>query len=700
MRASSPLNFTWRILAVLSLVTPPDTVIGAPVAQKTNRLLEKVHALKPSTPADSGNIQFSGARSYTPEQLRVPLAEQIREINERGLTKPRADDTAYYLAIYYRKQGFPDVEVTFEIHGRTLLLRVAEGPRTYLRTITFHGNRSIPESTLYEYMLGATRERLQMETTSFPFVLADVQTGVARVRGLYESQGYLNAVVEDPKVAISADRSRADITVNIAEGQAYSFGEFIFVGETLFKKPELIAGLGLPAKAPYTPQQVNTAQRNLQFFYKSHGYYQAQVEAASDPTKAANGRVSVTFTVKPGPLFRFDGVKVTRSGDLDFTPRLNPDFLPRRFAPLTGQVYDPAKLDEKYRELLRTGLFKNLRLNSVPLPDQTIRIDLTAEEAKAKEVGFSLGASSYEGIEVGLRLGDRDIFGSGRPLTFSVDMSQRALRGELLYVDPWLFESKFSLRARLYEQSREEKGYSKLDTGIRTDLGRKLTKTTEIGLFVLLKNVEITETTIDLEFLGPTSYQLASLGFTHTSDFRDNAINPSHGFLVSDTIDINAVAGEVAFARATVRLSYYHPIGKKLALALGARGGFISPFTDVPIDERFFSGGATTVRSFTERSLGPKDNHRNPIGGELFTVFNAEVTFPIVKALQGAVFVDAGNVIGKSADAGLQEMRYAIGLGLRYKLPIGPLRLDYGVNPNPKNGESFGAFHFTFGFAF
>ncbi|MES2571792.1 MAG: outer membrane protein assembly factor BamA [Verrucomicrobiota bacterium] len=702
MRILPPWNFTRSVVAGF-LMMPLMTAQSAPPPKARSepfRLFSRKISFQPPAPANAGNIQFIGARSYTPQELRVPLTEQIREINERGLTKPRGDDTAYYLAIHYRNQGFPDVEVNYEIRGRTLILRINEGPRTYLRSITFRGNRAISEATLYEYMLGATKERLTTHITSFPFVLADIQTGAARVRGLYESQGYLKAVVEEPKVSISADRTRADVTVNITEGQAYTFGEFIFTGQTLFPRAQLIAGLGLSPNSPYTPQQVVTAQRNLQFFYKSRGYFQAQVESASDPAKATGGRVPVSFAVQPGPLFRFDGVRVQRSGDMSFTPRLNPNFLPKRFAPLTGQVYDPAKLDEKYRELLRTGLFKNLRLNSVPQPDNTIRLDLTAEEAKAKEIGFSIGASSYEGLEVGLRLGDRNIFGSGRPLTFSLDVSQRTIRGELLYVDPWLFDSDFNLRARLFQQSREETGYTKLDTGLRLDLGRKLTKSTEIGAFMQFKNVEITETGIDLEFVGPTSYQIASLGVTHSSDFRDHPINPSQGFLITETLDINTVAGEVAFARATMRMSYYQPIAKKLLLALGARGGYIAPFTGIPIDERFFSGGATTVRSFTERNLGPKDTRRNPIGGELFTVFNAELTFPIVRALQGAVFFDAGNVVGKSADAGLQEMRYAIGLGLRYKLPIGPLRLDYGINPNPTNGESFGAFHFTFGMAF
>jgi outer membrane protein insertion porin family len=144
------------------------------------------------------------------------------------------------------------------------------------------------------------------------------------------------------------------------------------------------------------------------------------------------------------------------------------------------------------------------------------------------------------------------------------------------------------------------------------------------------------------------------------------------------------------------------------AIAFGARAGIIHSLTTsgpgeataIPIDERFFNGGADTVRSFGERELGPHDNHGHPVGGEFFTVFNVEYTFPILGELQGAIFTDAGNLLPSSEDIGLNDMRYAIGAGLRYKLPVGPIRLDYGVNPDPRPDEDFGAFHFSFGFAF
>jgi outer membrane protein assembly complex protein YaeT len=641
-------------------------------------------------------VEFTGQQSFTEAELRAPLAEEIRDVIEHGVTPARGDDLAFYVGSFYRKAGFSKAQVEYEIRGGKIVIKINEGPRSLLRKITFVGNTSIPDAELYDYMIGATPERLAREPAKFPYTSAEISAGADRVRGLYLSKGHLKVAVDASKLQLSADGKQADVTVSIVEGPRYSIGEVQFAGETLFPREELVAGLREPVTGPFAPGLADLMRRNLQSFYKARGYYNAEVAVEADPAQAVRGKVPMTFTVIPRGLFRFGSVSVRNESP---RPRLRGDFLPKRFAHLRGEVYDPEKLDEAYREMLRTGLFENLRVSLKPAGDNELQLDLTATEAKAREIGFTIGAGSYEGVSLGIRLGDRNIFGSGRPLTFSADYSQRGLKGELLYVDPWLFDTRFALRARIYSESRDEEGYSKNALGARIDLSRKLLPHLELGVFVEGAQVEVTEGTIDPALLGPLDYQLAAAGLTQTTDFRNDPINPARGFVFTSSFELATIDGEPAFTRSILRFSYYLPLGKSM-LALGARAGYIAPILDdLPIDVRFFNGGGTTVRSFAERELGPKDATGSPLGGDIYTVFNVEYTFPITGGLQGAAFVDAGNLINDDV-SGSDEMRYAVGLGLRYKLPIGPLRLDYGVNPMPKADEDFGAFHFSFGFAF
>jgi outer membrane protein assembly factor BamA len=681
-------------------------------------------------------VEIRGNTSFSQDELLAAIGEQVREIQSQGLTPARADDASFYVGAFYRKRGFAKATTDYEIHGRKVLVRVSEGPRSTLRKITFVGNHAIPDATLYDYMIGATPERLAREPAQFPYTEAEVAAGGDRVRGLYLSEGFLNVKVDTSGVQLSENGTAANVTVRIEEGMRYTFGEVQFAGETIFPREVLVAALGDPVSGTaakpedvlhqkrkpaessatpfqgvsYSPGRANAMQRNLQSFYKGRGYFVAEVALSADHMQSRNGTVPVTFTAKPGGLHHFDGVEVKNEGA---QPRLDPRFLPSRFKNLTGQVYDPEKLDETYREMLRTGLFSTLRVSTVARPDDEVMLSITAEEAKAKEVGFTLGYSSYEGGTAGIRLGDRNLFGRGRPLTFAFDYTQRGMRGELLYVDPWLLESRFALRSRLYSVARDELGYSKNETGGRVDLTRKVMPHLEVGAFLESASVKIKDFSSQLaaepQLLGPTDYTITSIGVTQLTDYRDNPINPTRGLVLSSSFDYAMLDGEPGFTRSTFRFSYYLPIRKTL-LAFGARAGYIAPIADaIPIDVRFFNGGSTTVRSFAERELGPKDKGGNPLGGEFYTVFNVELTFPLYKALQGAVFVDAGSL--KNADVedlgtenGVKDasgdMRYAIGLGLRYKLPIGPLRIDYGINPNPKADEDFGAFNFSFGFAF
>lgn len=647
-------------------------------------------------------LEFSGLHRFREGELRVSLADQIEEIEQSGLTDASADDAAFFLGLFYRRNGYSQADVTWVIAGRDRLrLAVSEGPSTTLGAVKFLGNNHISDSTLRDYLLGPTHERFPAGKRELPFVEADIRTGVERIAGFYRSEGFLDSVVESPVIVYSAGDTRASVTVTIKEGMRYWFGKLRFEGDLVFyPQTELLKTLEPFSKKPYTRQQVTNMERAVVYFYRTRGYFDVKAEVHSDPAEAQDGVVPVVFTVQSGDVYRFDGVKVT---GLD---RLNPTFLPKRFGSLKGKFYNPEKIDTIFQDMMHTGLFKSLHITSKPLPTHEIELDMEVEEAKAKEVGFSLGYGTFEGGFVGLHLGDRDVFGTGRPLMASVEVSQRFLKGEISYSDPWFFDSAYSFREKLYALSEDWDGYSKFVTGLRTELSRKLSKHFEATAFVLTRDVQITNNGIDPEELGPTNYLVNSLGAAFTLDFRDTrerSVNPGRGMVMNATFDYAAdvLGSTLDFVRGTYRFSYYLPI-KKTLLAFGVRAGALCPLAgheQIPIDERFFNGGSLSVRSFAERRLGPTDSHGFPIGGETFTTLNAEYVFPIYGDLDGAVFLDAGSV-GQDVADGPGMMRYGIGAGLRYRLPIGPLRLDYGLNPSPRANEAPGALHLSFGFAF
>ena len=673
-------------------------------------------------------IEFRGEQAFKEKELRTALKEEITTVEDFGLSPARADDLAFFLEVFYRKHGYADVNVHYTIESQDRVrLDITEGPRYTVGTIVFDGNVHEPSDKLFEYAVGPTRERYSRTEKRLPFVAADMQEGADLVHRFYLAEGFLDAVVDAPRYTFHRQSSEADVVIPIHEGRQYFFGGISFHGRTIYDSETLRGQMLDLLQRPYTGARAEDIPRRLQAYYKTRGYYDVKVVASGMPEDAVNGRVPVDITISPGPVYYFDGVTVS---GLD---RLRPSYVVKRFTKLDGKAYSPEALDERFRTLMRTGLFNVLQIKPVPVDGHLLRLDISAEEAKSKEFGFLLGYGTFEGAIAGVQWRDRDLFGYGRPLTTSVEVSQRSYKGEILYEDPFFFDTDFFFRARLAAFTFAYDGYTKFELGGRFELTRKITKYDEVGLSFAARHVKITDSEIRPSFLlgSTTNYVVNTIGLTNTLDTRQSPYVNPRGFLIKNTVDLasNALGSDIEYIRGTMSAGYYLPFSPKVttpgvaedqratalqrwfqasSLAFGARAGVIHSLTAsssdeataIPIDERFFNGGADTVRSFGERELGPHDNHGHPVGGEFFTVFNVEYTFPILGELQGAVFFDAGNLLPTSEDISLDDMRYAIGAGLRYKLPVGPIRLDYGVNPDPRPDEDFGAFHFSFGFAF
>jgi outer membrane protein insertion porin family len=648
------------------------------------------------------NVEFSGESAFRPNQLRDGIARQIQSIEEYGLDEAGAYDAAFFLESFYRRHGYASVVVKSEIAGPwTLRLAVDEGPLAHVGTISIEGNTGFDDKTLTNYLLGPIRERFPRirRDIMLPFVEADIFSGTDLVRRLYAADGWLDAVVDPPEITYNADSTVANIQLRITEGTQYRFGSIKLTGSLVFPKEELLKVIAEQTKDIYTDGRLAAAERALEDFFQKRGYFAVDVTGSGNLAAAKGGQVPVEFQIKSGDLYRFEG-GVTVAG----TDGVRPAFIEQRLKNLQGKTYDPRLIDRNFRELIQTGLFRNLRITPQSVGNGKLRLDVSVEEAKPKEFGVGLGYASFFGGIVSATYRDLNLFGSGRPLSVNAEINMRGFNGEVVYTDPWLFESDYQFRLRLYGVNSVLRGYSKNEVGVQPTLSRWFTKHWSVSAFLRAKAVGIYDVEIEpSDLVGSTSYGVASIGLSQTFDLRNNTTIPTRGLLFTTSIELapNGI-GSVAFIRALGAFTYYIPITAKSTLSLGARAGIISPLNDrgLPIDERFFNGGATTVRSFSELTLGPRDRAGYPLGGQGFTVFNVEYNFPLIGDLYGALFVDAGNVVSEAADFGFDDMRYAVGAGLRYNLPIGAIRFDYGLNPSPKQGEAQGAFQFAVGVAF
>jgi outer membrane protein assembly complex protein YaeT len=703
-------GYVRTVLVALSLLlvvglTVPITAQDLPTGGLPG-LPDQLPLLEVPEPKPRGKlaITVTGHEAFATQRVHEAIVHQIAAIEESELDEAGAHDAAFFLASFYRKQGYAEVDVSARITGAwSLLLSVQEGPRATIGRVNIVGNSAYNSLTLSRYMQEPTRKRFPKlkASTPLPFILADIDVGVDLVERAYAADGFLDAVITPAEIALRDSGAVADITLKISEGPQYRFGAVRFSGTPLYSREVLLRAVAEEVTKPFTDGRLAAAQRKLEDFYKLRGHFSARVEVAGDKNHTSGrGRVPVSFQLVPGPVFHFDGLS------LHGLEHVKPEFLRNRFRKLSGEVYSPEPIDKKFRELVQTGLFRNLRISPKVLPENRIRLAIDVEEARAKEFGIGLGFATFEGALASLSYSDRNLFQSGRPLTINTEYTSRGYKGDILYSDPWLFETDYELHLHAYGLTRKLPGYSKFEYGFQPSLGRHITEHWEVSGFFLAKQVSLTEAKIaPPTLLGPGDYLANSIGLSQTFDCRNNIVNPTRGFLFTTTVDFASgmFGSDAEFVRGTCRFAYYVQVTKGSVLSLGVRGGAISTIGGIkppPIEERFFNGGATSVRSFAERKLGPRDRNGYPIGGNAFTVFNAEYTIPIRADLKGAFFVDAGNIQPRASDFGSSGMRYGVGVGLRYNLPIGPLRVDCGLNLSRAPGESLGAFHFSIGAAF
>ncbi|MBV9391932.1 MAG: BamA/TamA family outer membrane protein [Verrucomicrobia bacterium] len=657
---------------------------------------EKLQTAPP--PQAAAMVQFRGNRSFSDQELRTALADTLPELQRQGLSLPAADDNAYFLEVFYRRQGFPAVDVQYRIRSNVLELDINEGPYFKLGYIYFEGNRTFQSSDLQQYMVGTTRSRFSQFKQELPFVESDLIQGTSLLQSFYISQGFPQVQIE--KLATIPDRRRGaiDAVVTIKEGPRFFFGPIGFVNnigisaEPFYQK---FRALNDPAK-PYSDSELQTLQRDLVYIFKRQGYYAATVAVDPDFSHAVRGKVPVRITADPGPLYHFGSVVVDQARNA----RIRPVFLPRRLASLMGQTYDPKKLQEAYTQLYQTGLFDTLDVQETAEPDDTIQLRLSPREARSKELGFYLGYETFNGVVVGANYRNLNFDGLGHIFSVTAAYTGRGPQGEISYEDPWFLNSDIRFRTALGISSQQLVGYTATRYYGTVAFTKTFRKGVDSGLFFEAKQVSLSSVTINPESLaGPLDYQLATAGITQNIDHRDNPINPRKGWILDGSAAISQSSrGSSSFGRFTGRYSNYVSVGKEL-VAFGARLGYITPFdtsTDIPINERFFNGGATTVRSFDEFKLGPRDHGGNPIGGIARSVFNVEVDRPIIGDFGIAVFADAGGL----GDTPFDHFSSGIGAGIRYFLPIGGIRLDLALNPAPTHDESIGAIHFSFGTAF
>lgn len=522
----------------------------------------------------------------------------------------------------------------------------------------------------------------------------------ARISDEYMKEGFLDVQVSSPFLKTYTDSYRADLTYFIKEGEPYKIVD-IQIKNPLFsdeENQEILEELESQVKDIINIEDVRKDLKTIETKSADLGY--AFVQVFPDIQKnSETHEASISFQVVPNEKVYIRNVII--SGNSRTVDRV----VRRELFLTEGNLYHRTDLKESINALRRTSYFESVEIKEERVDETHIDLIVEVKEAATGAISGGIGYSSSDGLLLNASLSDSNIFGSGIKSSVSIDKSDKTLSGRINITNPRIADSEYSLGSSLYSNDYEWDEYSEQNYGFDITLGRQFWRYFNASVTYNLEQS-------DIYYLSPTllrtGYQLGesikssispAISFNNTDDFY----LPRSGIIASSALEFAGVGGDQQFLYSKTSFNFYQGLEDYIGYDLIYRykANFYKVWDQgyLPINQRVYLGGMRSIRGFENRTVSPRNEWGDEVGGTIAFANSFELSFPLIDRikLRGSVFFDYG-AIGRSR---LDEMqRMSTGVGVEWITPIGPLQVVFAKPLNDKPGDDTSTFEFSLGTRF
>jgi outer membrane protein assembly complex protein YaeT len=656
------------------------------------------------------------------------LKKRVREIWQSGVfDAQRGEDAVSAIRESLVKGHHLQPKIEYSItkpaaETKRVLFDVQPGPEFRDVDLVFEGSQGIEPKTLRKII-----DASKMST--------DVYTKPGRVTELltryYQEQGYLDATLASPRYELDEQTRTGKVVFPVNEGPLYRIANVGFEGNTIFDDARLAQAVPLPKGEAYRPVLRERALQAIRELYWEKGYNDLDSESLLNRNKDA-GTVDITINLQEHRQ------GIVKEMVVEGNRNTSENLIRTQLEIKTGEVLNLQKVSNSRRNLYNSGAYSLVEIlrDEIGVADKAAEADRTQKQGagekpvrltvRVREVQpFQFRYGGFYDTERGpgaiLDFANRNSLGSARVLGLRTRYDSQLQEARVYFTQPLLRRFPISTTASPYIRRERNPATADADPFNVDRVGLSILQEGRFrNNYVLNYGYRIERSrTYDP---GPNPVfdiplRIAALTATLTRETRDEVLDASRGQFISSAFQWSPqiLGSELRFIKYFGQYFRYFPLQApkvelftnkverpRLVFATGVRLGLAKGLggQEIPLSERFFAGGGTTVRGFEQNSLGPIGADRLPRGGDGMLVINNELRFPLIKWFDGVTFIDIGNVYPKISDFSFTDLRKAGGLGLRLRTPWFLLRADYGVKFDRRTGESLGRYYISIGHAF
>ncbi|MBI5641827.1 MAG: outer membrane protein assembly factor BamA [Nitrospirae bacterium] len=609
------------------------------------------------------------------------------------------EETIAKMLALYHSEGYPFAQIAPVINADENLIEITffifEGERVTVSAIEF-GGVILPGKRLKEVLSIKEGEYFNPDLT---------EKDRDSLKEFYGALGFLEASVKGIRTDIDRVAGTVRLAVDVDEGKKTEIASVDISGTAPDTKEELMRLVGLKAGDPYNEVDISDARFRMIEYFNNHGYTTADISVQRNMDK---DKVAVTFVVTEGKK-KFFGRTIIKGNR-----KTKYEVIRRELQHSEGHPYNNGVLAEERQKLYRLGLFTDVEIGTIDNEQGKKDIIIRLNEGNAGSVEYGFGYAEHERFRGFAEVSYRNLWGMNREMLLRAEMSRLEKRYILQYNEPWFLERPLPLRLFFLHEKRDEINtpdrrllYSLSRYSMLAGVEKRLSGTMKADLYYEFSLVRTSDVQPDVVLTKEDTGTLAisSIKPSLIYDTRDNPFDPQKGILAGATMKLASFVlfSETNFAKIELFGSSYHKLGRRVTLAVSLRGGVAYHFgqtSELPLVERFFLGGRSTVRGYEQDTLGPTGSDGNPTGGNAFLMGNIELRTFLGRGIGLVPFIDMGNVWRTVGGMNPGDLKYTAGMGLRYSTPVGPLRVDYGFKLNREPRESRGEIHFSVGHAF